>query len=74
MPQNDYMDLHKKRFGLRLDTEERLRKKEARSPHEISKKAQTLTGIKVYTINQNYIFDKHRQKYLIRKDLRKRFE
>ena len=27
MPQNDYMDLHKKRFGERLDAEEKRRKK-----------------------------------------------
>jgi ribosome biogenesis protein NSA2 len=40
MPQNDFIDLHKKRYGQRLDTEERLRKKEARSVHEVSAKAQ----------------------------------
>lgn len=27
MPQNDYIELHKKRFGERLDAEERRRKK-----------------------------------------------
>lgn len=47
MPQNDYIELHKKRFGQRLDTEERQRKKEARAPHELSQKAQNLKGLKV---------------------------
>lgn len=52
MPQHDYIELHQKRFGKRLDSEERERKKQARLPHEISKKAQTLTGIKVFIICQ----------------------
>lgn len=46
MPQNNYMDLFKKRFGRRMDHEERKRKKEARSVHEIADKAQSLTKIK----------------------------
>jgi ribosome biogenesis protein NSA2 len=39
MPQNDYMDLFKKRFGKRFDHEERERKKVARSVKDIAKKA-----------------------------------
>lgn len=39
MPQHDYIELHQKRFGKRLDTEERARKKAARQPHEIADKA-----------------------------------
>ena len=46
MPQNDYMELHRKRFGRRFDHEERMRKKEARSVKETAEKARTLTGIK----------------------------
>ena len=64
------MDLHKKRFGQRLDTEERLRKKEARAPHELSRKAQTLTGLKVIIYNYNFnkakLFNKERFKEKIR--------
>ena len=40
------MELFKKRFGERFDTEERTRKKEARSVHKSAEKAKTLTGIK----------------------------
>lgn len=46
MPQNDYMDLFKKRFGKRFDHEERERKKAARSVKDIANKAQNLHGIK----------------------------
>jgi ribosome biogenesis protein NSA2 len=40
------MDLFKKRYGQRFDREERMRKREARSVHEISKKSQELCGLK----------------------------
>ncbi len=40
------MELFKKRFGQRMDAEERKRKKEARSVHEVAKKSQQLHGIK----------------------------
>ena len=40
------MDLFKKRFGERFNTEEKQRKKEARSVHEVAKKSRELTGIK----------------------------
>ena len=33
------MELHKKRFGERLDAAEKRRKKESREHHEISRKA-----------------------------------
>lgn len=52
MPQNDYIELHKKRFGQRLDAEEKERKKLARQPHKISKKAQSLKGIKAKIFNK----------------------
>lgn len=46
MPQNDYIELWQKRHGRRLDHEERMRKKEARLAHEVSRKAQKLFGLK----------------------------
>ena len=52
MPQNDYMDLHKKRYGERYDAEEKRRKKEARKSKVISKKAKTLKGIKAKLFNK----------------------
>merc|ERR1711957_1019969 len=45
-PQNDHMDLFKKRYGSRFDAEEKARKKEARKVHEVSNQSQNLTGIK----------------------------
>ena len=32
MPQNEHIELHRKRYGRRFDHEERTRKKEAREP------------------------------------------
>ena len=43
MPQNEHIDQHKKRFGRRLDHEERTRKREARSVH---KRSEFLTKVK----------------------------
>lgn len=46
MPQNEYMERHRKLYGRRLDYEERLRKKEARAPKKRAKMARELRGIK----------------------------
>jgi len=46
MPQNEYMELHKKRYGQRLDFEERKRKKEAREVHKRAEYARKALGIK----------------------------
>lgn len=40
--QGDYIELHQKRHGRRLDYEERKRKKEARQVHKRSKQAQNV--------------------------------
>jgi ribosome biogenesis protein NSA2 len=63
MPQHDYIDLHRKRYGRRLDHEERQRKKTARSKHEIAKKSKTLTGIKAKLF--------HKQRYLEKSQAKK---
>ncbi|XP_066591816.1 ribosome biogenesis protein NSA2 homolog [Prorops nasuta] len=52
MPQNEYIERHRKLYGRRLDYEERKRKREAREPHERSKKARTLRGIKAKIFNK----------------------
>lgn len=52
MPQNEYMERHRKLYGRRLDYEERKRKKEARLPKERAKKAQQLRGIKAKLFNK----------------------
>ena len=46
MPQNEYMEQHRKREGRRLDHEERERKKEARSAHKKARFAKKVLGIK----------------------------
>lgn len=52
MPQNEYMERHRKLYGRRLDYEERKRKREARLPRERAKKAQQLRGIKAKLFNK----------------------
>ncbi|XP_013117864.1 ribosome biogenesis protein NSA2 homolog [Stomoxys calcitrans] len=52
MPQNEYMERHRKLYGRRLDFEDRKRKKEARLPKERSKKARKLRGIKAKIFNK----------------------
>ena len=42
MPQNEHIELHRKRSGYRLDYHERKRKKEAREPHKRGKVAKSL--------------------------------
>merc|ERR1711879_22904 len=42
MPQNEHIELHRKRYGRQLDHEERTRKKESRQVRALAKKSQTL--------------------------------
>lgn len=58
MPQNEHIELHRKKFGYRLDHFERQRKKAARNPHKISSKAQSLRGIKAKLFNKKRYADK----------------
>lgn len=44
MPQNEYIEDHIKKYGRRLDYEERKRKREAREGHRVAKDAQNLRG------------------------------
>jgi len=46
MPQNEYIEEHRKKFGRRFDHEERQRKKEARQAHERSAFAQKVHGLR----------------------------
>lgn len=72
MPQNDYIDLHQKRFGKRLDDEEKKRKKEAREVRVISKKAQNLTGLKAKLYNKERYKEKVQMKKMIRANEQKK--
>ncbi|XP_074593958.1 NSA2 ribosome biogenesis factor-like IP259 [Brevipalpus obovatus] len=66
MPQNDYIDLHIKRHGRRLDYEERKRKKESRKPRELAKKAKTLRKIKAKIFNKERFKEKVQMKKTIK--------
>jgi len=52
MPQNEYIERHRKLYGRRLDHEERKRKREARAPHKLAEKARSLRGIKAKIFNK----------------------
>jgi len=46
MPQGDYIELHQKRHGVRLDKHERERKRAARLVHDRAKFAQQVRGLR----------------------------
>ncbi|KAL1491997.1 hypothetical protein ABEB36_012507 [Hypothenemus hampei] len=52
MPQNEYIERHRKLHGRRLDYEERKRKREAREPHKRAETARNLRGIKAKIFNK----------------------
>mmetsp|Transcript_3401 Transcript_3401/g.4279 ORF Transcript_3401/g.4279 Transcript_3401/m.4279 type:complete len:261 (+) Transcript_3401:103-885(+) len=58
MPQNEHMELFKKRYGRRFDAEERERKKEARSAHRNSQYAQKIHGLRAKLHNQKRFREK----------------
>lgn len=66
MPQNDYVDLHRKRHGRRLDHEERTRKKEARMVHERAAKSKKLRGLKAKLFNKKRYTEKVQIRKLIK--------
>jgi ribosome biogenesis protein NSA2 len=58
MPQNEHIELHRKRYGRKLDHEERTRKKEAREPRVRAQKARKLRGIKAKRYNKERFSEK----------------
>lgn len=66
MPQGDYMKLHLKRHGRRLDYEEKQRKKAARAPKEAARKARKLIGLRGIL----YAEERRREKIELRKKIR----
>ncbi|GAA48742.1 ribosome biogenesis protein NSA2 [Clonorchis sinensis] len=71
MPQNEHIELHRKRHGFRYDFFERRRKKEAREPHERSAKAKKLRGIKAKLANRQRFKEKVQLKTLRMHELKK---
>lgn len=66
MPQNEHIELHRKRHGYRLDYHERKRKKESRMPHEMAEKARKLRGIKAKLYNKK----RHSEKIQMKKTIK----
>lgn len=66
MPQNEHIERHRKLHGYRLDYHEKKRKKEARMPHVVAKKAQSLRGIKAKLFNKK----RHSEKVQMKKTLK----
>lgn len=66
MPQNEYMERHRKLYGRRLDYEERKRKREARLPKKRARQAQKLRGIKAKLFNK----ERRNEKIQLKKTIR----
>jgi len=66
MPQNEYIELHRKRHGYRLYHHERLRKRQAREAHKTSDKAKKLRGLKAKMFNKK----RHNEKVQMKKTIK----
>lgn len=66
MAQGDYIELHQKREGKRLDHEERKRKKEARMGHKRSEMAGRVRGLKAKIYNKKRYAEKAEMKKTIK--------
>lgn len=66
MPQNEHIELHRKRHGYRLDYHERKRKKESREVHKRAEKAKKLRGLKAKMFNKQ----RHAEKIQMKKTLK----
>ncbi|XP_011405472.1 PREDICTED: ribosome biogenesis protein NSA2 homolog [Amphimedon queenslandica] len=58
MPQNEHIELARKRHGYRLDHHERKRKKQGREPHAHSKYVKRLHGLKAKLYNKKRFAEK----------------
>jgi len=65
MPQGDYIELHRKRFGYRFDHFERKRKREAREVHKRSQFAQKVHGLRAKLYHKK----RFQEKALIKKTI-----
>eukprot|EP00053_Salpingoeca_punica_P006430 m.60844 g.60844 ORF g.60844 m.60844 type:complete len:261 (+) comp13689_c0_seq1:238-1020(+) len=66
MPQNEHIELHQKRYGKRLDHDERMRKKEARKVHERAAYAQKTRGLRAKLFNKQ----RHAEKVQMKKTMK----
>jgi len=66
MPQNEYIELARKRFGYRLDHFERQRKKESREKHKVAQRAQEYHGLRAKLFNKKRHIEKIEMKKTIK--------
>lgn len=66
MPQNEHIELHRKRFGRRFDHEERARKREARLVHKRAEFAQKVHGLRAKMFNKQRYKEKATMKKTIK--------
>jgi len=66
MAQGDYIELHQKRYGKKLDHEERERKKEARKGHKRAEYAAKVRGLRAKMYNKKRYSEKAEMKKTIK--------
>lgn len=66
MPQNDHIELFRKRQGYRLNYHEKKRKKAAREPKKLAKKAHKMIGLKAKIHHKK----RHSEKVAMKKTLK----
>lgn len=66
MPQHEYIERWQKQHGKRLDHDERVRKRQAREGHKMSKQAQTFHGLRA----KLYAKKRHHEKIQLRKTIK----
>lgn len=66
MPQNEHIELHRKRHGFRLDYHERKRKRESREAHTRAKQSKKLIGLKAKMYNKQRYKEKIQMKKTIK--------
>jgi len=70
MPQNEYIERHRKLHGRRFDHEERVRKRAAREAHQSSYKAQNLRGLRA----KQYAEGRRKEKIQMKKKIKAKEE
>uniref|UniRef100_A0AC35TH61 Ribosome biogenesis protein NSA2 homolog n=1 Tax=Rhabditophanes sp. KR3021 TaxID=114890 RepID=A0AC35TH61_9BILA len=66
MPQNEHIELHRKRYGRRMDHEERLRKKAGRAAHDRSEMAKKIRGGKAKLYHKKRYSEKVQMRKLMK--------
>lgn len=70
MPQGNYIELHQKRYGFRLDHHERERKRQARLAHERARFAQEVRGLRAKLFHER----RHKEKIQMKKTIQQHQE